>query len=63
MILSQLSRVVFCERCAVGDPGVDDQHLDRAVGRARFVERTRDLLSVGDIGLHRGAVDDVADEF
>jgi S-(hydroxymethyl)glutathione dehydrogenase/alcohol dehydrogenase len=40
---------------ALRDPGVDDQHLDGAVGGTRFVERARDLVAVGDVALDGGA--------
>ena len=43
------------ERRALGDPGVDDQHVDRAVGGARFVEGAVDAGAVGDVALDRRA--------
>ena len=39
MIRSQLSRVILWNGALSAMPGVDDQQVDRAVGRARFVER------------------------
>ena len=50
------------ERRALGDAGIDDQHLDRTVRRAGFVERAVQLFPVGDVGLDRGPADDLADE-
>ncbi len=49
MILSQLSRRHLVERRALGDPGVDDQQVDRAVDRAGFVEGLGDLVRLGDV--------------
>jgi hypothetical protein len=59
MIRSQL-RGSCGERRAVADAGIDDQHVDRAVGGARFVEGGFDRVAVGDVAGDRGAADDRA---
>ncbi len=41
------------ERRAFGDPGIDDQQVDRAVEGAGFVEGVADLLGVGDVAADR----------
>jgi hypothetical protein len=40
------------ERRALGDSGIHDQHLDRAVDRPRFLERVGDLARLGDVARH-----------
>ncbi len=42
---------------ALGDPGIDHQHFDRAVQRSRFLERVADLLRIGDVAADRGSGD------
>ena len=51
----------FAERRALGDPGIDDQHLDRAVGCARLIEGAGDVVAVGDVALDGMAGHDLAD--
>ncbi len=43
------------ERSALGNAGIDDQHLDRPVQGARFLESIADLAGVGDVASDRRA--------